>query len=583
MENRIKAVASARGERPFDLAITNVHLINVLTREIYPADIGITGERIACVQCAGISNLSARQIIDGQELWAAPGFIDGHVHNESSMCTPARWAEVILPKGTTTVITDPHEIANVLGTRGVKYMLDASVGLPLRYYISTPSCVPSVPELESSGAVFTENEIREMLSWERVIAIAEAMDFIGLANQVGSITSIVNVGLQAGIPIEGHGPGLSGRILQAYLTAAGPRSSDHESLDCDNMREKVLSGAMVYARVSSFLNAANELARAINNTPDPRMFGLCTDDIHPEFLLQNGHMDHGMRTLIAAGVDPLVVFQMASINVARHYGLWDLGAIAPGWLADIVLLDDLEQVHTHAVITGGKLRVEGGRLLEPIPQPIAPLEENSVHLPEGLSVEAFIPRTNHKGNTRFNAINLSNLIDTCLEVVEVPVEKGQVKFPLPDGLALAAVVGRHGQGIPPSLAFIKGFPIQKGAIASTVSHDSHNLVVISTNPGDILTATQSLAEFGGGLVAINNGLLLASIRLPIAGLMSPLSLEQIASHESAFKTALTGLGLPRDATAALLLLTLPVIPQVRLTDRGLVDVINQRIIPLEAV
>ena len=582
MENRIKAVASARGERPFDLAIINVNLLNVLTREIYPADIGITGDCIACVQFAGKSSLSATHVINGQELWAAPGFIDGHVHNESSMCTPARWTEVILPKGTTTVITDPHEIANVLGTRGVKYMLDASAGLPLRYYISTPSCVPSVPVLESSGAIFTENEIREMLSWERVIAIAEAMDFIGLANQVGSITPIVNVGQQAGIPIEGHGPGLTGRILQAYLTAAGPRSSDHESLDCANMREKVLAGAMVYARVSSFLNAATELAQAINSTPDPRMFGLCTDDIHPEFLLQNGHLDHGMRTLIAAGVDPLVVYQMATINVAHHYGLWNLGAIAPGWLADIILLDDLEQVNVKHVITGGILRVEDGHLIEPILQPVAPLVENTIHLPPGLSVEDFIPRSDQKGNTRFNAIDLSNLIDTRIEVINVPVENGKIKFPLPDGLSLAAVVGRHGQGNPPSLAFIKGYPIQRGAIASTVSHDSHNLVMIGKNPEDLLSAAQSLAECGGGLAVMNNGVLLARIQLPIAGLMSPLSLEQIANHESVFKSALGGIGLPRDATAALLLLTLPVIPQVRLTDRGLVDVINQRIIPLEA-
>ncbi|MGB8251986.1 MAG: adenine deaminase C-terminal domain-containing protein [Anaerolineaceae bacterium] len=583
MDNRNDAVASARGDRPFDLAITNIQLINVLTREIYPADIGITGDRIACVQSAGKSPLSASQLIDGQELWATPGFIDGHVHNESSMCTPARWADVILPKGTTTVITDPHEIANVLGTRGVMYMLEASAGLPLRYYVTTPSCVPSVPSLESSGAVFTEREIKEMLSWERVIAIAEAMDFIGLANQKGNITPIVEAGQQAGIPIEGHGPGLSGRTLQAYLTAAGPRSSDHESLDSANMREKVQSGAMVYARISSFLNAADELAEAIRSVPDPRMFGLCTDDIHPEFLHENGHMDYGMRTLIAAGVDPLIVYQMATINVAQHYGLWGLGAIAPGWLADIVLLDNLEQVHACHVITGGKLRVKDGHLLEPIPQPIAPLEENTMRLPEGLSVEDFIPLSNHNGNTSFNAINLSNLIDTRLEVVEVSVENGKVKFPLPEGIAMAAVVGRHGQGKPPSLAFITGFPIQKGAIASTVSHDSHNLVMIGKNPYDLHSAAQSLVEFGGGLAAVCDGKLLASIPLPIAGLMSPLSLEQIANHESAFKTALPGLGLPRDATAALLLLTLPVIPQVRLTNYGLVNVITQKIIPLEAV
>ena len=578
---RSDAVASARGDVPFDLAIRNVRLVNVLSREIYPADIGITGELIACVQPAGKNPLSAEHVIEGEGLWAAPGFIDGHVHNESSMCTPAAWAEVILPHGTTSVVTDPHEIANVLGLRGVRYMLDASHGLPLRYFITAPSCVPSVPQLETAGAVFGEQEIREMLTWERVIAVGEAMDFIGLSNQRGSITPIVNAGQTAGVPIEGHGPGLTGRMLQAYLTAAGPRCSDHESLNSANMLEKIRAGTMVYARVSSFLDAAGELAQAINSIPDPRMFGLCTDDLHPGFLLEKGHLDHGMRTLIAAGVDTLTIYQMASINVARHYGLWGLGAIAPGWLADIVLVNDLEQVHVRHVITGGQLRVWEGHLVEPVQQPVPPLLENTVRIPVNLSGEDFTPRASQDGMHCFHAMDLRDITDTRLCTVEVMVENGQVVFPLPEGIALAAVLGRHGQGQPPSLSFTTGFPIREGAIASTVSHDSHNLVIIGRNPDDLLAAARILEETGGGLALVNHGNLLASLSLPIAGLLNPHSLKEIAAQESILKTVLTSLGLSSGATATLLFMTLPVLPRVRLTDHGLVDVLTQQIIPLE--
>ena len=350
MDSRKVAVAMARGNQPFDILINNIRSVNVLTREIHTVDIGISGNLIAYVGQAGKEKLSAQRVIEGSGLWAAPGFIDGHVHNESSMCTPAAWAEVILIHGATSVVTDPHEIANVLGLRGVKYMLDASRGLPLRYFITAPSCVPSVPQLETAGAVFGEQEMEDMLTWERVIAVGEAMDFVGLSNQSGSITPIVDVGQAAGVPIEGHGPGLTGRMLQAYLAAAGPRCSDHESLDSANMLEKARTGSMVYARVSSFLDAATEMAEAIRSIPDVRMFGLCTDDLHPGFLLEKGHLDHGMRALINAGVDPLTVYQMGSINVAQHYGLWGLGAIATGWLADIVLLNDLEKVQVLSLI-----------------------------------------------------------------------------------------------------------------------------------------------------------------------------------------------------------------------------------------
>ncbi len=582
MEIRKNAVASARSDEPFDIVINNVRLVNVLTREVYTADIGIRGDRIAYVGPGRGQALAAGVSIEGSGLWAAPGFIDGHVHNESSMCTPARFCEAILPHGTTTVCTDPHEIGNVLGLRGVKYMLEASQKLPLRYYLTVPSCVPAVPHIESAGATFTDREVTEMLKWERVVAIAEAMDFIGLANQVGNITPIVEAGHRANVPIEGHAPEVTGKLLQAYLTAAGPRASDHESSNAANMLEKVRAGMMIYARISSFMDMSQETCLAISKVTDTRMFGFCTDDIAPNMLIEQGHLDRGMRSLIAAGVDPIIVYQMATINTAQHYGFWGLGAIANGWLADIVVLDDLEKVNVRHVITNGKVRVRDGKLLETIAEPLPPLVENTVRLPQNLNVEAFIPRSNRSGKIKLNAINVANLLDTHVEVVEGFFKDGLLNFPLPEGLAMAAVVGRHGQNEPPSLALLSGYPIQAGAIASTVSHDSHNLMIIGKNPQDIYCAAKAIEEMGGGLAAVINGAVIGRVPLPIAGLMSPLQIDEIARQLTEYERSLPKIGLPPSFPSHLLALALPVVPHVRLTNLGIVDITRQEFIPLQA-
>jgi adenine deaminase len=339
---------------------------------------------------------------------------------------------------------------------------------------------------------------------------------------------------------------------------------------------------MVYARVSPFVDVTADLAQAIKAVPDSRMFGFCTDDNMPNHILANGHLDYGLRGLIAQGIAPVKAIQMATLDNAQHYGLWGLGGIAPGWYADLVLLDDLEGVHVRHVITAGKLRVQDGKLLTPIAEPVPPLTENSVHLPDGLNPDSFIPTSNGQAKLRVNAINLANLIITQLETLELPCENGRVRFPLPEGVALAAVVGRHGQNRPPSLAFVTGYPIQAGAIASTVSHDSHNLAVIGKDPGDIYQAARALAEFGGGLVAVKDGQVFAKIPLPVAGLMSTLPAAEIGQQVSQFEQALPTLGLPPFFPMTLLAMALPVIPTVRLTDLGIVDIMTQQFVPFEA-
>lgn len=578
MVSRKHLVEAARGDKDLDIQITGVKLVNVLTGTIDEVDIGILGNRISVVVPAGAFTYSARQAINGKGLFAAPGFIDGHVHNESSMVTPARWAEVIIPLGTTTVCTDPHEIGNVLGLEGIRYMLDASKGLPFRYYVTASSCIPAVPSIETAGATFTDREIAELLSWERVIAIAEAMDYMGLINQTGNITPIVEEGHRFGVPIEGHAPGVTGKNLQAYLAACGPSASDHESIEWNEMLEKVTAGMMVYARASTFSDRTAEVAEAMRKVKDHRLFGFCTDDILPHDLLRLGHLDHGLRRIMANDVDPITAIQMATINMAQHYGLNGLGAVAPGWLADIVLLDDLREVSVVHVIVDGQVIVSEGRLAAKIDEPVPPLANNTVQIPE-LSKESFILKTNGRGNVQVNAIDMSSRY-TSLTTIEVTCTAGHIAYPLDEKVAIAAIVPRHGQNTAPNLAPIWGYSIHSGAIASTISHDSHNLAVIGKNPRDMLVACRELGKLGGGLVAVKDGDIIASVPLPIAGLMSPLPVRELAEQVTSFEISLPKLGIPAGTPMPLLAMALPVIPEVRITDQGMVNVATQEFIPV---
>ena len=575
--SRKNLVAAARGDGTTDILIQNVNMVNVLTAELARVDIGIVGNLIGFVLPPGEGG-SGTVTIDGSELYAAPGFIDGHVHNESSMVTPANWAKVLLANGTTTVFTDPHEIANVMGLAGVKYMLDASQGLPLRYYVTAPSCVPAVPSLETAGAVITWKEMEEILSWDRVVAVAEAMDFMGLIYQGGNITPIVEVAHSKQIGIEGHAPGVMGRNLQAYTAATGPLASDHEATMTDEMVEKVRAGIMIYARSSTFLDDSKDTAAAIKQVKDSRMFGFCTDDIMPHHL-GRGHLNYGLRRLIKEGIDPITAIQMTTINNAQHYRLYGLGAIAAGWLADIVLVDSLEELNARYVITNGKVVVKDGKLVADIEEPIEPLTANSVKIVEGLTVDDFRSLGTGSGLTRFNAMNMTSIF-TSLDEVTIELEDGLLKMPLPEGVAVAAIVPRHGQGKPPSLCLTVDYALQRGAIASTVSHDSHNLAILGKNPQDMLAVVKEIQRVGGGLTAVLDGKVLATVPLPIAGLMSTLEVDEIGGIMDHFEASLPTLGLPQAFPIELLALALPVIPQIRLTDLGLVDVLSQKLVPV---
>ena len=573
-------VLAARGEKQLDKVVVGANLVNVFTAEIYRVDFGVLGDRIAIVSAAGTNAMDAKETINAAGKWAVPGFVDTHCHIESSMVTPANFASAVLPFGTTTVFVDPHEIGNVLGMDGVKYMLDASEGLPLRVFVTIPSSVPSVSDLETAGAEFGPREVEAMLKWPRVKAIAEVMDYMGIINANPKMLKIVQAGLDAEVTIQGHSPGVTGRELNAYI-AAGVQS-DHEIYMPGEILEKCRLGMLPLVRDSTYASAPKGIIEQIKAHPFAD-FALCTDDIEPADLLHNGHLNRGIRNLISQGIDPALAIRYASLSGARHYYMRDIGAIAPGYLADFVLLSSLEEVTPDEVFVGGKLAAQDGELVESIDDPTpAALLANTVRIPP-LSLDQFkLKAPIDEGEVPMNVMVLEPSFSTHLEVMPVPVSHGEVYLErLGKGFCIASIVPRHGQGGEPSVALLKGLVLKEGAIASSVSHDSHNVAVVGQDAGDMLLAVRTIKENGGGFVAVSNGQVRGAVKLPIAGLMSDLSLSKVADELMLFNGILRDLGLQGDSPAmAMTVLALPVFPSIRLTDGGLVDVATQMKLPL---
>ena len=472
---RLALIEAARGIRPLDIAITNVNLVNVFTCEIYPADIGIYGNRIALVGPAGAYELQARTYYDGTGKWASPGFVDTHLHIESSMVTPANYAAAVLPFGTTTSIIDPHEIGNVLGMDGIRFMVEGSEGIPLRTYITISSCVPAVPGKETAGADFGPAEVAEMLSWPRVIALAEMMDFMGIVNGNPKMVGIVDEALQAGVKVQGHSPLLSGRDLNAYI--ASGIDNDHELRIGPEGVEKLRLGLLPLLKVSTFGNYARTIVPDILKLPHLEI-ALCTDDISPADLLENGHMDRVIREMLYHGIDPAVAIRWATYNGARHYQLRDHGAIAPGYFADIVLLSSLEEVTTSEVFVDGELVVENGRLLVDIPEPPTSITiENSVHVQPLTVADLTLTPPIENGVVTMNVMELLPTRLSQLTQIEVPVKDGQLDLAAADDdLCYIAIVPRHGQTHRPVVALLKGLGLRHATLASTIAHDSHNIL-----------------------------------------------------------------------------------------------------------
>jgi adenine deaminase len=578
-------VAAATGKIPADTVIKNGKVVNVFTGEILPWDIAIKDGRIASVGDVSRSIGPATAIIDASGYYLCPGFMDGHVHVESSMVTITQFARAVLPGGTTAIFMDPHEIANVLGLEGVKLMVDEGRDLPLKVFATMPSCVPAAPGFEDAGAAFGPAEVASAMGWPGVCGLGEMMNFPGVLAGDPGVHGELEATLKAGKPVTGHFalPG-DFQALAAY-TAAGI-SSCHESTSSEDALNRLRLGMYAMMREGSAWHDIKATIKSLTETRiDSRRAVLVSDDTHPETLLSAGHLNHVLRRAIEEGLDPVRAIQAVTINTAECFGVaQDLGAIAPGRCADILFLKDLAGVEVDKVMVDGRIVAAGGRLLIELPAVTYPDRvRHSVHLKEPLAAAHFrLPAPAGKSQVRVRVIEIIEAnVTTRHLTTTVPVADGQLQASPTGDLAKVAVVERHGGNGSIGLGFVRGFGFQGGAVASTVAHDSHNLLIVGMNDADMALAGNTLAQCGGGMVAVRDGKILALLPLPIAGLMSDRPVEEVAGELTAVQRAWQELGCCLVSPfMTMALLSLPVLPELRLTNRGLVDTLEFKFVDL---
>jgi len=560
------AVDVAMGRRPGSLLLKNAHLVNVFTLSVQHTHILLAGRLVAAVglECA---QAEAEQVIDLEGRWVAPGLIDGHVHLESSLVSPAEYARGVVPRGVTGVVIDPHEIGNVAGVAGIEWLMEASEGLPLEVWVTVPSSVPSTP-LETSGATLGLAEIERLLAHPRVVGVAELMNFPAiLAAEEGELEKVILAERLRKSP-EGHAPTLTGPALQGYLATG--IASDHESTTLEEGRAKLEAGCFLMVREGSTTRNLAALAPLLRPEHADRV-GLVTDDRLPSDLLREGGVDFLVRKAIALGVDPAYAVRAGSWNVARHFRLPRRGAVAPGFQADLVVLDDLHSFSAAQVYQRGRLVAEGGRMCVELPQTrVSPAVSHTVRLPALQPSDLRIPAIGGKVRV-MRAI--PHQVLTAEEHTEPTVRDGEVVADPSRDLAKLVCIERHGKNGQIGKGLVTGFGLQRGALACTVGHDHHNLMAVGVSDADIITAARRLEALGGGMVAVTEGQVLAELALPIAGLMTDEPLEAVNAKLQALEAAAKALGvsLP-DPYMVLSFLGLAVIPELRLTDFGLVDV-----------
>ncbi|HXF83034.1 MAG TPA: adenine deaminase C-terminal domain-containing protein [bacterium] len=570
--SRRRAVDVACGRRPADLLITNVRVVNTVTAEVYPAQIAVAGELIASVTDPG-TPVASQTTIDGEGRYAVPGLVDSHLHIESSMVLPPAFAAAVAPRGVLTVVADPHEIANVLGLPGIRLMADLARGLPVDIFYQAPSCVPATA-LETAGAEIGPAEIRALLAWEEVLAVGEVMDFHAVLAQEGRAAEVLAEGVRGGAVIEGHAPNLTGPDLAAYV-AAGV-TSDHTFVTPALAVERLRSGVTLQLQLKTLapdtLREAAARARSLN-------LCLVTDDVMADDLVETGHLDHILRTAIRLGLDPLEAIRAATLAPARRMRLDDRGALAPGQLAHIVLTADLADFRADVVIHAGRLVAQDGVLTAPIEPPAIPqAARRTVRIapPDPGRFRLSSPGTS--AAVRVMAMRPDSTY-TDAETVTLAARDGFLDWPASD-LCLAAVFERHGRAGTVGYGLVRG-ALKRGAVAMTWAHDSHNLLVLGRSPEEMAAAARWVVEADGGMVAVQGGEVLGGVALPVAGIVSDRSVPEVAAALAGFRRALTALGFShRSPVMALGVLTLPVSPALKLTDRGLVDVRAGRIVPL---
>jgi adenine deaminase len=570
--DRERVIAVARGDVPGDLLLAGGRIVNVFSGEVEDGDVVLADGVIAGVG----PGYSAAETVALDGAYLLPGFINGHTHVESSFLSPGQYARAVLPHGTTSVVTDLHELANVGGLQAIRDLLDEAAALPLDVFLMVPSCVPAT-RLETAGAALDAGDVALALGWPEALGLGELMNFPGAIAGDAHCLDKVAAARDRGKVADGHAPGVGGASLNAYL-AAGPRS-DHESTALDEAREKLRRGMYVMIREGTSEKNLEELLPLVTDRTYARCL-LVVDDRSCRDLLQDGDIDAVVRKAVRLGLDPVRAVQLATINPATHFGLRDRGAIAPGYLANLIVADDLDDLQPRRVYHRGRLVAADGRsLFSHEPQKESVLRDTVRVKP--LAQEAFVIPADSRRQHVIEVI--PRQIITRRVVLEARTNGGEIAADVERDVIKAAVVERHHASGNIGLGLVRGFGLRRGALATSFAHDSHNVVVVGTSDADMHAAVAEIARLGGGLTVVAEGRPVASLPLPVAGLMSAEPLETVAAQLEGVEAAALSLGVSIPSPFAVLsFLALPVIPELRLSDLGLVDVQRMTIVPLAA-
>ncbi|MGD8881127.1 MAG: adenine deaminase [Desulfobacterales bacterium] len=566
--NLTETIKAAHGEKPVDLLLTNTQIVNVFGGEIVSDDVAINDGKIV-----GFGPYEAKNIVDLKGRYVAPGFIDGHVHIESAMTCTSEFARAVVVHGTTTVAADPHEIANVLGSNGIEYMLQSAEQQPINIYFTLPSCVPAT-DMETAGARLTAEDLRPFLNNEKIVALGEMMNFPGVIYRDSDVLAKINMARQQKKPVDGHAPGLKGRELYAYI-AAGIQS-DHECTTLQEAKEKLMAGMVIMIRQGTGAKNLQALLPIVNAKTARRMMW-CSDDRHPHDLIADGHIDSIVREAIQSGLDPILAIQMATLSPAEYFGLHHLGALAPGRQADLIVFSDLHNPVIEQVYYRGILTAEKGQMLPEIQVPPAVTTPPSIQV-DLLKANFSIP-AEHK---RVRVIEIvPDQVITHQRIEQIAVKNKQaVSDPSKDLLKIAVVERHKGTG-KIGKGFVKGFGLKRGALASSVAHDSHNIIIVGTTDDDMQTALEAVVQMGGGLAVVSDTTVLARLALPIAGLMSLEPVQLVRDQLDSLVGIAHDMGCTlKEPFMTLSFLALPVIPELKLTDLGLIDVNKFEVVPL---
>ncbi|WP_148556191.1 adenine deaminase [Terrisporobacter glycolicus] len=559
---------SMKNKNP-DLVLKNVKIVNVFTHEIVTGDVAVHDGIIV-----GIGKYTGNTNIDLDGKYIAPGLIDSHVHIESSMLSPGEFSKAIVPRGTTTIITDPHEIANVCGLDGIEYILNSSEELPLNTYVMLPSCVPAT-NFENSGAVLKADDLEKYINHPRVLGLGEMMNYPGVICKDKDVIDKLNLAYKNKKRVDGHAPRINGEGLNAYVLSGV--NTDHECTTKEEMLEKLRLGMYVMIREGSATKDLKNLINGVNEYNYQRIL-LCTDDKHPEDLLKEGHIDYNVRLSIKNGIDPITAIQMATINPANCYNLKNVGAIAPGYKADIIVFDNLEKFNIEEVYKDGKLVGKEKMPLFTTKEKDFSKVLKTVHLSKIIKEDIQIYFEKKNGEEVVNIISLNpHSLITEKSKAKVDVVNNKFEYDNEKDILKLAVIERHKNTGNIGIGLVENFKLKNGAIATTISHDSHNIIVVGDNDEDIVNAVNKVISMDGGIAISSSNEILESLPLNIGGLMSDKDIEYVNSKFSKLVDiaySLLKVSKEIDPFLTLAFLALPVIPNIKLTDKGLFDVEN---------